>query len=266
MIITQKSLLRAFCLAVLVTALPVTALAQQRRAAAQNPPSAPVTVVNTTANPVPTTATVSGTVNIGNTPNVNVANTPTVNIGTMPGVTGMVSISGTPNVNVTGTPNVNVNTMPPVSLVSTANVKVNNTDSNPVPVRLTNGGGFEPYHCNEGIDAWVGYEKVQLLCGLVQSGKRLVIEYVSAHLQSGGLLSGQLWVGIETTAGGTAAIHYLPLTQSTPNTAIADRHVGGQVVRIYADQGTGVNAHLYNGSSLIPLSGRIAFSGHLEPI
>src|SRR6516164_4813188 len=65
------------------------------------PPAMPpqnVVVVNTSGQPVPTaaqgTTTVSGTVNVGNTPNVNVANTPSVNVANTPSV----SITGTANV------------------------------------------------------------------------------------------------------------------------------------------------------------------------
>jgi hypothetical protein len=49
-------------------------------AASQTPPSAPVTVVNTTANPVPVNVngSVTGSVSISNTPNVSVVNTPSV--------------------------------------------------------------------------------------------------------------------------------------------------------------------------------------------
>ena len=54
------------------------------------------------------------------------------------------------------------------------------------------------------------------------------------------------------------------MMQSTPNTATVDRHVSGQTVRIYADPGTEVDAHLYSDSSIHPLAGRVSFSGHLE--
>jgi hypothetical protein len=84
-----------FCLtAIAQTAIAQTAIAQK----AANPViPVPVTVTNTTANPVHTVATVSGTVAISGTPNVNIG-TPTVNVGTMPPVTGTVGISGTPTV------------------------------------------------------------------------------------------------------------------------------------------------------------------------
>jgi len=49
---------------------------QRSHAAPQNPPSAPVTVLNTTANPIPIqgSATVSGSVSISGTPTVQVGN------------------------------------------------------------------------------------------------------------------------------------------------------------------------------------------------
>ena len=69
-----------------------------------------VTVVNTSANPVPVkgsvTGTITGSVSISNTPSINIANTPsvalsgtpTINVGTMPAVT----LNGTSDVNIVG--------------------------------------------------------------------------------------------------------------------------------------------------------------------
>lgn len=53
-------------------------LSPTRAPAPQSPPSAPVTVVNTTANPVPVIQ--QGPVTLNGTPNVNIANTPNVNV------------------------------------------------------------------------------------------------------------------------------------------------------------------------------------------
>jgi len=91
---------------------------QPSRASTTGAPT--VTVVNTGANPVPVTGTVTGTVtgsvSVTNTPSVNVANTPsvtlsgtpTVNVGTMPAVT----LSGTSDVNIVSG---NVNAQPPLA-------------------------------------------------------------------------------------------------------------------------------------------------------
>jgi hypothetical protein len=67
--------------------------------------SAPVTVVNTSSNPVP----VTGSVGITGTANVNVTNS-------VP-ISGSVTLTGTPNVNVSNTPDVRItNTSIPVEL------------------------------------------------------------------------------------------------------------------------------------------------------
>jgi hypothetical protein len=64
---------------------------------AQLPTSVPVTVTNTTANPIPTKATgttvVAGTVQVTNTPTVQVSSMPPVSIGNIPSVT----VAGTVN-------------------------------------------------------------------------------------------------------------------------------------------------------------------------
>ena len=64
------------------------------QAGSQNPPSAPVTVVNTSANPVPVVQ--QGTTNVSG--NVTVANTAANPVP----ISGAVSITGTPNVVITG--------------------------------------------------------------------------------------------------------------------------------------------------------------------
>lgn len=96
-------------------------------AAPQSPPSAPVTVVNTTANPLPVSAPnplpVTGTVNVGNlgatTLPVSVANFPSTQ-----------QINGT----------VNVGNLPVVQQVS-----VTNASSAPVFARVLNAPGSDPF-------------------------------------------------------------------------------------------------------------------------
>lgn len=61
-------------------------------------PTKPVEVVNTPAEPVPVTGTITGSVNVANTPNVNVVNAPTVD----------ARQSGQWNVGIAGTPTVRI--------------------------------------------------------------------------------------------------------------------------------------------------------------
>jgi hypothetical protein len=87
--------------------------------APQTPPSAPVTVVNTTANPIP----VTGTVNVGN-----------LGATTLP-----VSVTNFPATQqVSGT--VNVGNLPAVQ-----NVTVTNASSAPVYANILNGPGMNPF-------------------------------------------------------------------------------------------------------------------------
>jgi hypothetical protein len=92
----MNNTVRVLALAVASAAVSLT----PAQAGPQNPPSAPVTVVNTTANPVPVvqqgTTSVSGSVSVNNTPANPVPVTGSV------AVSGAVSITGTPNVNITG--------------------------------------------------------------------------------------------------------------------------------------------------------------------
>jgi hypothetical protein len=93
---TMKNVVRVVALAVASAAVALT----PAYAGPQNPPSAPVTVVNTTANPVPViqqgTTSISGSVTVNNTSGNPVPVTGSV------AVAGAVSITGTPNVNITG--------------------------------------------------------------------------------------------------------------------------------------------------------------------
>jgi hypothetical protein len=92
----MNNAVRVLALAVASAAVALT----PAQAGPQNPPSAPVTVLNTTANPVPVvqqgTTSVSGSVTVNNTGANPVPVTGSV------GVSGAVSITGTPNVNITG--------------------------------------------------------------------------------------------------------------------------------------------------------------------
>jgi len=210
----------------------------------------------------------------GNVTVVNSASQPVpVNVGTLPPVTGSVSISNTPSVNVTGmpavtlsgTPNVNVGSLPAVSLASAASIKINNTDSNPVPVRLTNGGGVQRIQRGNDIGVLAGQTGIALLY-IVPSDKWLVIEYFSSRVKASGILAGQWDVGIKVRdAAGVELKHWVPLTQATPPIAALDRYVGGQALRLYAAPGTAVEGVVFNGGA-IAMTADFTISGYLEPV
>jgi hypothetical protein len=98
----------------LVAAMLLVMSSRHSQAAPQNPPSGPVTVVNTTANPVPVaqqgTTQVSGNVNVSGT--VNVGNSPTVQVGNGSANPVPVAPQGTQDVNIVGG---TVNVEPPVA-------------------------------------------------------------------------------------------------------------------------------------------------------
>ncbi len=117
-----RFVLCSFVVGSLVVGLPPNA-----HAAPQEPPSAPVTVVNTTANPVPVSAAaplpVTGTVNVGNLG----ASTLPVSVTNFPATQ---QISGT----------VNVGNLPVVQQVS-----VTNSSTAPVLMRMLNVPGSSPF-------------------------------------------------------------------------------------------------------------------------
>jgi hypothetical protein len=101
-----------------------------------------VRVVNTSSQPVPTTAqgttTVTGDVNITNTPTVGI--TPSANtVQAQQSGTWNVGINGTPTVNLASGTSVGITGTPNVSLVPGTSVQINNTTTNPIPVQNVGG-------------------------------------------------------------------------------------------------------------------------------
>ena len=101
-----------------------------------------VRVVNTSSQPVPTTmqgtTTVTGNVNITNTPTVGL--TPSANsVQAQQSGTWNVGINGTPTVNLASGTSVGITGTPNVSLVPGTSVQINNTTTNPIPVQNVGG-------------------------------------------------------------------------------------------------------------------------------
>jgi hypothetical protein len=99
-----------------------------------------VRVVNTTSQPVPTTVqgTVTGDVNVTNTPTV--ALSPSGNsVHAQQSGTWNVGITGTPTVSLSPGTSISVAGTPNVSLVPGAAVQVSNTTANPIPVQNVGG-------------------------------------------------------------------------------------------------------------------------------
>src|SRR5215813_8954976 len=181
--------------------------------------SAPVTVLNTTSNPVPTsvqgTTTISGNVNVSNTPTVNaqqnglwsvgILGTPT--FGLSPAANAVqaqqngawnVGISGTPtfgispsantiqaqqngswNVGITGTPNVNIAGTPTVALAPGSTVQLG-TQTAPVLVRDVDNPARQPFSRSFFLQAGDNYVCQEAV--VVPVDKRLVIEQVNIRV------------------------------------------------------------------------------------
>jgi hypothetical protein len=186
-----------------VLSSPITANSQKAK------PS-DVNVVNTASNPIPTLA--QGTTTIAG--NVSVTNTPTVNLA-----------SGA-SVNVTNTPTVN--------LASGASIGINNTTANPVLVRSVDDAVRQIFQKQVDL-IWADGTYGQNTFFSVPSGKRLVIEHVSAIAHDLG--QHPTMFRVTTFAGGQQVIHFLV---SSSQGESGRQFVASQQMRIYADPGTGV--------------------------
>lgn len=205
-------------------------------AARNEPPSAPVTVVNTNSNPVPVSGAVTGSVSIDGIADVNVTNT-------VP-VSGNVGITGTANVNVT---NNEANPMP-VSVVETIPQVIQITYTEDLPEPLL------------GPPDQVIYT--------VPAGFRLVIEYMEVR---GSLYSGEAARGgISTMVNSRRSWHYImtpPAMYLLSGAPLVNmRTSAGQMVRIYADPETDVVGQLSRTDGTGDASLALTINGYLQPV
>jgi hypothetical protein len=146
------------------TAVSIPALGQNKLSPPPAGLSVPVTVVNTSGQPVPTAAQgtthVAGTVDVGNTPSVTVVNTPSVNVANTPSV----SIAGTPTI-----------TLAPGSSTNVTNPL--DGQSNRIP--LATAEGAQPYEDTCGF-LFGGQGSGSCSFQAIPSGKRLVIQEFDA--------------------------------------------------------------------------------------
>jgi len=225
--------------------------------------TAPVTVLNTTSNPVPTspqgTTTISGNVNVSNTPTVNaqqnglwsvgILGTPT--FGLSPSANAVqaqqngpwsVGISGTPtfgisqsantiqaqqngswNVGITGTPNVNIAGTPTVALAAGSTVQLG-TQTAPVLVRDVDNPGKQRFRQIFSLRAPDCSDEF-----VVPVDKRLVIELVniSVFADPGRTLL------VELTSPGTRVTFPLKLQGTFDILGGRDLLVANEPVRLY---------------------------------
>jgi hypothetical protein len=208
-------------------------------------PTKPVLVVNTTAEAVPVSGTVTGTVNIGNTPNVNVANTPGVTVLNSPTVNAQqsgawsFSLAGPAEVQAvqSGAWQMGIDPLTNVVRIDSAT---------PVLVRAVEAP--EPFQADS-----LGNSSCESGSFVVPAGKRLVIEHVSAEAsahrtsEKPDSATDILFLGhftIETESGGQTATHRLVGQEvvreisAIPENFFTDHFTAGGPVRQYADPGT----------------------------
>jgi hypothetical protein len=218
----------------------------------QSPPSAPATVVNTDANPVPVRAPsplpVSGSVTISGVPSVNVNNTPGV---TQAGAWS-VGILGVPAVSQSGTWSVGIVGTPSFSLV---------TPTTPIPVTQS---------APARTVVQFGAPHVQIPAGFLEafgtlyhnaSSKTLVIEVLSMGVRSDAGALGGATLSLTTIASGMSATHYPLQVEELPGNGRTG--AGSVTTRLVVDPGTDVSFHVIRGDNAGPGQVDIAFSGYL---
>lgn len=190
-------------------------------------PTKPVKVVNTPAEPVPVTGSITGSVNVVNTPAVNAQQSGEWNVG----------IVGTPTVGLSPSANT-------VKIDPSSALPVNNSANQPFQslrvFQIANGE-------REGFSSFSG-----------PNGKQLVIEYVSA-IQTVPT-DDVTFYRIQTTAGGNSVTHYMP-----PVTVGGERMLGQQV-KLYADPGTEVSVSAFRRSVGGLVTVNLIISGHLVDV
>jgi hypothetical protein len=235
------------CVASILVSYPLFAVADP-----QSPPSAPVTVVNTDANPVPVRAPsplpVSGSVTISGIPSVNINNTPSVlqagiwNVGIL-GIPA-VSQSGTWNVGIVGTPSFSLVT-PTTPIPVTVNAPARTIIQFTAPL--------VQFPANTIATSGLLYHNA--------SSKTLVIEGVSMSVESAAGTIGGAALTLTTVANGISAQHHPLQVEELPGNG----RFGAQsaAIRLYADPGTDIRFGLRRGDTAGTSTVEITFSGYL---
>jgi hypothetical protein len=135
--------------------------------------------------------------------------------------------------------------------VGSTPVTVVNPTSAPVPTTNANEPALQPFQATLFPHSSTSNEATDIFT--VPAGKRLVIEYYSGQAQD--TSGGAAGMVLTTTAGGTF-VQYLVYTNSNTTNAV------NQLVRIYADPGSTVQAFAFNANAT-SCGGFVTVSGHL---
>jgi hypothetical protein len=227
----RTPLLAASAFAVLVVGLLLSSPAASN--AIPGPPTQDVLVVNPAAMPVPTAA--QGTTTISG--NVNVANTPTVSFA--PGAS--VGISPASNT-----------------------VQLANTPANPVPV-FNLGDALQPFQAAAN-STQSGYNVSTVDIATVPAGHRLAIEFVSMVGQVPPTQHVEI-LEILTSTDPVGGVSHQLLINAQPAAVIGDAIFrASQEVRLYANPGTTVRALFRRNSSVGDATFGVTISGRLVPV
>lgn len=202
--------------------------------------SAPVTVVNTPlpvqgtigVNNLPAVQSVSGTVSVGNTPNVNVANTPAV------------SVTNTPSVTVSGTASVS-------NAVDQGN--------NPIPLLVSPQG--QPYMDSCQSNTSLHFASCDF--HVVPAGQRLLIQFISLEsLAAGGTVYEASTGGV---LNGSSISIFLPLSNGITGDDGYLRQMAAAPITSYVDANFATGCAVTATGSSTAVAVRCALSGYLVP-
>src|SRR5579859_1156784 len=161
-----------------------------------------------------------------------------------------VNVVNTPSVNVVNTPTVQLAGTSTVQVSGTTNVRVQNDSATPVPVQDVGTPKRTPFQMTQsfGPASFVNSNVASL--GLtVPSGKRFVIEHVSAQIQFDfgfpfvNPAPPTFLFSISTTVAGVSGQHFLgplqPFNFQCPSCAVVQQGLGtvSQDIKLYSDAG-----------------------------
>lgn len=223
--------------------ISVTAVAQNatKLTPGPPPPTQNVLVVNTSAQPVPTTVqgttTVNGTVGLAAGSTVNIGNAPTVTIGNTPSVT----IANVPTVNLAGGGSVNV---------------TNPLDSHGAPTPVAVLEATHPYEDSCYI-MFNGASTGSCLFQTIPSGQRLVIREFDA--------TGAMETGLQPTYFflETGVSHFFPLTAIATNAGGYSYYTTHHETELYETGGNAPGCNIYLSGTSTGGNFRCSLSGYL---
>ena len=146
-------------------------------------------------------------------------------------------------------------------------VTVNNTDSNPVPVRDVENPARQPFQQELFLstpDGLLGATEQFT----VPSGKRLVIEFVSFSMTwPGGQVTTRAFINVCNASGNSCpASSYLPASFQATEFGGSEFFVASSPTRLYADPGTVVSAAVRRNVTAGEGLATVAISGYLVDV